>query len=58
MTLVDTETAAYATGLTQRWIQQRVRQGRLTNYGTPRRVLVDLDEALTVCDDPHHIASA
>lgn len=58
MTLVDTETAAYATGLTQRWIQKRVRQGRLTNYGTPRRVLVDLDQVLAVWDDPHHLASA
>ena len=44
MTLIDTETAAVALGVSARRIRQLVEQGKLTNYGTTRRILVNLAE--------------
>ena len=44
MTLVDTETAAIALGVTARRIRQLVAEGKLTNHGTARRILVDIAE--------------
>ena len=46
MTLIDTETAAVALGVTARRIRQLVAAGRLTNMGTPRRILIPLSEVL------------
>ena len=44
VTLVDTETAAIALGVTARRIRQLVAEGKLTNHGTARRILVDIAE--------------
>lgn len=44
MILIDTEAAAVALGVTARRIRQMVAEGKLTRYGTPRRILVDLQE--------------
>ena len=44
MTLIDTAMAGVALGLTSRRIRQLVAAGKLTNYGTTRRILVELDE--------------
>jgi hypothetical protein len=44
MTLVDTETAAIALGVTARRVRQLVAEGKLTNHGTARRILVDIAE--------------
>jgi excisionase family DNA binding protein len=46
MRLVDTEAAALALGVSARRIRQLVQEGRLTNHGTTRRVLISLDELL------------
>ena len=46
ITLVDTETAALAAQVTPRTIRRWVADGALTNHGTARRVMVDLDEVL------------
>ena len=50
--LLDTRDAATAAGLTTRRIQQLVKEGRIPNRGTPRRIRVHLDDVLTVTDDP------
>ena len=50
--LLDTRDAATAAGLTPRRIQQLVKDGRIPNRGTPRRIRVHLDDVLTVTDDP------
>lgn len=57
MTLVDTETAGLAADVTARHVRRLVQGGALTNYGTARRVLVDLDEVLAVVGDPNHIVA-
>ena len=44
LTLVDTDTAAIALGVTSRRIRQLVAEGKLTNHGTARRILVDIAE--------------
>lgn len=50
--LLDTRDAATAAGLTPRRIQQLVKEGRIPNRGTPRRIRVHLDDVLAVTDDP------
>ena len=50
--ILDTRDAATAAGLTPRRIQQLVKEGRIPNRGTPRRVRVHLDDGLAVTDDP------
>ena len=42
-TLIDTEAAAVAVGVTSRTIRQWVAEGKLENHGEKRRVMVDLD---------------
>lgn len=44
MTLLDTEAAAKALGVTPRRIRQMVAEGKLTRHGTTRRLKVDLQE--------------
>lgn len=44
MTLIDAETAAVALNVSARRIRQLVSTGKLTNYGTTRRILLDLAE--------------
>jgi excisionase family DNA binding protein len=44
MTHLDSEAAAVALGCSVRHVQYLVSRGDLTNHGTPRRILVDLDE--------------
>ncbi len=46
--LIDTETAAYAAGITERRIRQLVETGALKNHGTARRIRVDFDELATL----------
>ena len=41
---LDSEAAAVALGCSVRHVQNLVSRGDLTNHGTPRRILVDLDE--------------
>jgi excisionase family DNA binding protein len=50
MTLIDTETAASALGVTDRTVRRWVRDGTLANHGTARRIRVDLDEVMRVSD--------
>ena len=50
--LLDTRDAATAAGLTPRRIQQLVKDGRVPNRGTARRIRVHLDDVLAVTDDP------
>lgn len=52
-TLVDTATAAVATGRSERTIRRWVTLGRIPNHGTPRKMLVLLDDLVsaTVCSD-------
>lgn len=42
--LIDTETAAYAAGVSERRVRQLVQAGELTNYGTRNRIRIDYDE--------------
>ena len=42
--VVDSRAAAVALGCSVRHVQNLVSRGDLTNRGTPRRILVDLDE--------------
>jgi hypothetical protein len=44
--LIDTATAAVALGVTARRIRQLVSEGKLTNNGTARRILIPLAEVL------------
>ena len=44
MTLIDTAMAAVALGVTDRRIRQLVTAGKLTNHGTTRRILLNLEE--------------
>ena len=44
MRLIDTETAAYMIQSSERRIRRLVERGLLTNHGTPRTMLVDLDQ--------------
>lgn len=44
MTLIDTEMAAVMLDVSPRWVQHLVSVGDLTNHGTPRRILLDIDE--------------
>lgn len=41
---IDCETAALLLGVTARRVQQLVKEGKLANQGTPRRIRVSLDE--------------
>lgn len=50
--ILDTRDAATAAGLTPRRIQQLVKDGRIPNRGTARRIRVHLDDVLAVTDDP------
>lgn len=54
--ILDTRDAATAAGLTPRRIQQLVKEGRIPNRGTPRRIRVHLDDVLTATDDPLGLA--
>lgn len=42
--LIDTETAAYAAGISERRVRQLVQAGELTNYGTRNRIRIDYDQ--------------
>lgn len=42
--MIDTEMAAVLLRVTPRRVQQLVRDGLLVNYGTPRRIMLKLDE--------------
>ena len=44
MKRLDSEAAAVALGCSVRHVQNLVTRGELTNHGTPRRILIDLDE--------------
>ena len=50
--ILDTRDAATAAGLTPRRIQQLVKEGRIPNVGTDRRIRVRLSDVLAVTDDP------
>ena len=50
--ILDTRDAATAAGLTPRRIQQLVKEDRIPNHGTARRIRVHLDDVLAVTDDP------
>ena len=50
--VLDTRDAATAAGLTPRRIQQLVKEGRIPNVGTARRIRVRLSDVLAVTDDP------
>lgn len=50
--ILDTRDAATAAGLTPRRIQQLVKEGRIPNVGTARRIRVRLTDVLAVTDDP------
>ena len=50
--VLDTRDAATAAGLTPRRIQQLVKEGRIPNVGTDRRIRVRLSDVLAVTDDP------
>lgn len=43
-TLVPTDVAAVALGVTPAAVRQLIKRGRLTRYGTAKRALVDLAE--------------
>lgn len=49
--LVDTEAAAYLAGVSVRSVQRAVKAMRVRNYGTPRRVLVSVDEVAAALGD-------
>lgn len=59
MPLIDTDTAAYATGLNPRTIRRLVKAGTLTNRATVQGrghpIRLDLDEVLAHTD-PHRAA--
>lgn len=46
--LIDTETAAYAAGVSERRVRQLVQAGELTNYGTRNRIRIDYDQLATL----------
>jgi len=48
VTLVDTQVAAVAVGVTRRTVQLWVAKGLLANHGTARRIRVDLNELARV----------
>ena len=50
--LVDVWDAGTATGTSYRTVRRMVARGDLINYGGPRRIRVDLDEAINVLGDP------
>ena len=50
--VLDTRDAATAAGLTPRRIQQLVKEGRIPNVGTARRIRVRLSDVLSVTGDP------
>lgn len=50
--LVDSEVAAYAAGVSVWTVRRAVRESRVCNYGSPRRVRVSLAEVLQVVGDP------
>jgi hypothetical protein len=50
--VVDTEVAGLAVGRSSRAIRYAVRDERLRNYGTTRRVRVSLAEVLDLWGDP------
>lgn len=53
--LVDPHVAATATGVSDRHIRRLVHRGDLTNRGKPRKIMVDLDQALDLLGDPHQL---
>lgn len=53
--LVDSELAAFAAGVSVWTLRRAIRESRLCNYGTPRRVRVSLAEVLAVVGDPLQI---
>lgn len=50
MRLIDSETAARALGVTARTVRRWVTSGVLPNRGTPRAILVDLEDVMRVSD--------
>lgn len=44
MTLIETPLAALMLGCTDRWVRTLVCRGDLTNRGTPRRIMLDVDQ--------------
>ncbi len=63
-TLVPTELAALALGITQDGVRQLARRGRLTRHGSARRALYDVAELLAIregragrLDDTDHPAT-
>lgn len=46
MTLIDSATAAAALGITERTVRRLVTRGKFTNHGTPRAILIDLEQIL------------
>jgi hypothetical protein len=49
--LVPTELAALAAGVTEATIRKWASRGKLTRYGRPRRAEYDLDEVLSLLED-------
>lgn len=50
--IISTALAAAACGKTDRRIRQLIREGRIRNWGSPRRIMVRLSEVLDVAGDP------
>ena len=46
MTLLDTAMAAAQLRVTERTVRRLVERGTLTNHGTPRRILISLEQIL------------
>lgn len=55
MRLLDSEEAAVACGESPEKVREAVRDGRLTNYGRPRRYRLRIEEVLLVFGDPRRI---
>jgi len=58
MILIDPALAAVILRRTPRTIRRLVTSGQLTNHGTPRRILIDLEQAADLATHRHAVGDS